>query len=173
MIKEEEWVDIKDFEGMYKVSSYGRVMSMERQVKTAHGTRTVRQRVLKGRGDKDGYLGVVLSKGSVTKTFKIHRLVANYFVENNDNLPQVNHIDGNKTNNYCNNLEWVCNLKNTNHYHNNNGTKKYGVHMCNNKWRARIKKDGKSINIGFFENKEDAYQAFFDKYTELHGVTPW
>lgn len=173
MPKQEQWKDIEDYEGYYQISSHGCVKSLERQVKTKNGFRTVRERVLKPRKDKDGYLSVILSKNKKSKTCKIHRLVGKYFLENPNNLPQVNHIDGNKQNNYYENLEYTANLKNTNHYHSKNGTKKYGVHMSQSKWRARIKKDGKSICLGHYEKKDDAYQAFYKKYKELHGVTPW
>ena len=172
-MKKETWKNIKDYEGYYQISSYGRVKSLKRQVKTKNGFRIIKEKILKLKKDKDGYLGVILSKNSNTRTYKVHRLVAEYFLKNYNNLPQVNHIDGNKQNNYYENLEYVANLKNTNHYHSRNGTKKYGVHMANNKWRARIKKDGKSICLGHYEKKDDAYQAFYNKYKELHGVTPW
>lgn len=171
--EQEVWLDINGYEGLYQISSYGRVKSLERQVKTRGGFRTIRERVLKARSDKDGYLALILSKNGKVKTFKVHRLVGEYFLKNPDNLPQINHKDEDKTNNYYKNLEYVVNLKNTNNYHSKNGTKKYGVHMANKKWRARIKKDGKSICLGFYKDKEKAYQAFYNKYKELHGVTPW
>jgi hypothetical protein len=172
-MESEIWKDIESYEGYYQISSYGRIKSLERQVKTKHGFRTVKERVLKELPDKDGYIMVKLSKNNSIKTCKVHRLVGEHFLENPNDLPQVNHIDGDKTNNFYKNLEYTANLKNTNHYHSKNGTRKYGVHMSNNKWRARIKKDGKSICLGFYTNKEDAYQAFYDKYKQLHGVTPW
>jgi hypothetical protein len=173
MLEGEMFKDIKGFEGLYQISSHGRILSMERQVKTKHGFRKVRERILKKSPDKDGYLMVTLSKDSKTKKCKVHRLVGEYFLDNPDNLPQVNHIDEDKTNNYYRNLEYVINLKNTNNYHSKNGTRKYGVHMSQGKWRARIKKDGKTIHIGQYEDKDIAYQAFHDKYKELHGVKPW
>lgn len=172
-MKKETWKNIKDYEGYYQISSYGRVKSLKRQVKTKNGFRIIKEKILKKIPDKDKYIMVKLSKNNKIKTCKVHRLVAEYFIENPNNLPQVNHIDGNKQNNYYKNLEYTANLKNTNHYHSRNGTKKYGVHMSQNKWRARIKKDGKSICLGHYEKKDDAYQAFYNKYKELHGVTPW
>lgn len=91
----EIWKDIKGFEGLYQVSSYGNVRSYYRG-----------GRILKPKKDKDGYLEVCLRKNNKSKYFKIHRLVAFVFIENTDNLPQVNHIDENKMNNNINNLEW-------------------------------------------------------------------
>lgn len=172
-MENEIWKDVEGYEGYYQISSHGRVKSLERQVRTKYGFRTVRERVLKKTLDKDEYIMVKLSKNNKIKTCKVHRLVAEYFIKNPDNLPQVNHIDGNKQNNSYENLEYTANLKNINHYHSKNGTKKYGVHMSQNKWRARIKKDGKSICLGHYDKKDDAYQAFYSKYKELHGVAPW
>ena len=172
-MKDEVWKDIKGYKWLYQISSHGNVKSIERRVASRGGSRLVRERILKPSSDKDGYLQVNLSKNGITKTLKIHRLAGECFLDNPDKNLQINHIDGDKTNNYHKNLEYVVNLKNTNHYHSKNGTKKYGVHMSQNKWRARIKKDGKSICLGHYSNKETAYKAFFSKYVELHGVKPW
>jgi len=169
----ELWKDIKDFEGFYQISNLGIIKSLSRTANTYYGSRHVRERVLKQNPDKDGYLTVCFSKNNKIKKIKIHRLVATYFVDNPNKLPQVDHIDENKTNNADSNLRWVVNLQNTNNYHSKNGTKKYGIHLSSGRWRSRIKKDGKSISLGFFTDKEEAYQAFYDKYLELHGVKPW
>ena len=96
----EAWVDIKDYEGLYQISNLGRVKSLKRN--TAH------ERILIPRVGRDGYLYVGLCKNGITKTKKIHRLVAENFIENPENKKEVNHIDGNKLNNYIFNLEW-CN----------------------------------------------------------------
>ena len=66
-MKKETWKNIKDYEGYYQISSYGRVKSLKRQVRTKHGFRTVKERILKPRKDTDGYLGVVLSKNKKPK----------------------------------------------------------------------------------------------------------
>ena len=169
----EVWKNIDGYVGNYQISSFGNVKSLERQARTKNGSRTVRERFLKKTHDKEGYLNVKLSKNSKIRTFKLHRLVGEYFIENPNNLPQINHIDEDKTNNYYKNLEYTVNLKNTNNYHSKNGTKKYGIHMSQGKWRARIKKDGKSICLGFYIEKEKAYKEFYNKYKELHEVAPW
>lgn len=70
--------------------------------------------------DKDGYLTIILSKNGQHKTYKVHRLVAETFIPNPNNLPQINHINEDKKNNTVNNLEWC-----DNKYNNNFGTKKY------------------------------------------------
>jgi hypothetical protein len=99
----EIWKDIEDFEGMYQVSSFGRVRSLDRQVRNGHGYYVRRGRMLKPRATSNGYLQVALSN----QTQKlVHRLVADAFIPNKDNLPQINHKDENKKNNHLENLEW-------------------------------------------------------------------
>lgn len=94
----EIWKDVTNYEGLYMISSYGRLKSLKRN--TAH------ERIMKPRVGKDGYYYCGLTKNGITKSKKIHRLVAMSFLYNVDNLPQVNHIDGCKTNNVLDNLEF-------------------------------------------------------------------
>ena len=97
---EESWRPIVGFEGFYEVSNFGRIRSfIDNHLKIREVPK-----VLKPFKLTKGYLGVSL-KG---KTFKIHRLVAQAFIPNPDNLPQINHKDENKENNSYFNLEW-CN----------------------------------------------------------------
>ena len=95
----ELWKDIEGYEGLYKVSSYGNVLSLKY-------CGSNRKHLLAPNPDHKGYLMVYLSKKGKTKTFKIHRLVASAFIPNPHNLPQVNHIDENPNNNKVENLEW-------------------------------------------------------------------
>ena len=95
---EEQWLDIIGYEG-YQVSNLGRVKSLGNY-------KTRKEKILKQCIDKDGYLQVQLCKNGKIKTFKVHRLVAQAFIPNPDNLPQVNHKDENKENNIVSNLEW-------------------------------------------------------------------
>jgi hypothetical protein len=107
----EEWRDIEGYEDLYKVSDLGRIKSFK---KDSNG------KILKPREDKDGYLLLNLWKDSKRKTFKIHRLVAQAYIINPENLPQVNHKDGNKQNNFSKNLEWCSNYYNQKHARENN-----------------------------------------------------
>lgn len=107
----EKWKDIKGYEGLYKISNTGLVSSL-------HYRKSNKEQILKCGSDKDGYLQVNLCKNGKHKNHKIHRLVAIHFIENPNNLPQINHKDENKTNNNVDNLEWC-----TNKYNNNYGTK--------------------------------------------------
>jgi hypothetical protein len=107
----ETWKWIDGYEDLYKVSDCGTVKRMNYH-------RIGKERVLKGMKDKKGYLQVGLWKNGVQKRFTIHRLVAQAFLPNPNNLPQVNHKDEVKTNNHLENLEW-CTPK----YNSNYGTR--------------------------------------------------
>lgn len=73
------------------------------------------KKYIKQHNDGNGYLIVKLRNNGVSKNYKVHRLVANVYIENKNNYPQVNHIDGNKLNNNYTNLEWVTRSKNLIH----------------------------------------------------------
>ena len=102
----EVWKDIKGYEGQYIVSNLGNVRSLDRYVNTYHGPRICLGQPLKQYIGHDGYLHVALSKCKKHKRIMVHRLVAEAFIPNPDNKPQVNHIDGNKQNNCVDNLEF-------------------------------------------------------------------
>ena len=108
----EEWRDIKGYEGLYKISSYGRVKSLRNN----HGK--YREKILSPGKCRD-YLYVILCKNGKNKPYKIHRLVAEAFIPNSNNYKEVNHKDENKQNNSISNLEW-CDRK----YNCNYGTAK-------------------------------------------------
>lgn len=113
----EVWKDIKGFEH-YEVSSIGNVRSKERTSYFINNgkpiNRLVKSFILKP-SIACGYKRVALYKNNVPFEYKIHRLVAETFISNPENKEQVNHIDGNKTNNHVSNLEWVTRSENTIH----------------------------------------------------------
>ena len=102
----EVWRDVKGFEGYYAVSSNGNVKSLDRIIQGKRCKTHIKERVMRQYVGKDGYLSIQLFSGGKPITFKVHRLVAQSFLDNPDNLPEVNHIDGNKQNNTVDNLEW-------------------------------------------------------------------
>lgn len=103
----ERWKSVKGFEGKYLVSDHGRIYSMYRQ--GCNG------RMLKLQLDKCGYPYAILSDGKRKKYTLVHRAVAAAFVKNKKNKPQINHLDGVKTNNYATNLEYCTAAENIAH----------------------------------------------------------
>lgn len=103
---EEIWKDIKGYERKYQVSNYGRVKSL-------NYNHTDKEQLLKPVQYNNGYFYVNLYKP--LKKFKIHRIVANAFIPNPENLPCVNHKDEDKTNNHVDNLEWCTYEYNSNY----------------------------------------------------------
>lgn len=98
----EIWKDIKGYEGLYKVSNLGKVYSI------------AYKKCLSPRSDR-GYLCILLHKSGNKKYFLIHRLVAEAFIPNPNNYPQVNHKDEDKQNNHVSNLEWCTRKYNMNY----------------------------------------------------------
>ena len=106
----EIWKPVKGFEN-YEVSNLG-------QVRNLNYHREKKIKILKLRMNKGGYLLVGLCKNSKKHTKLVHRLVAEAFIPNIDNKPEVNHLDGDKTNNKVENLEWSTRSENMKHAHN-------------------------------------------------------
>lgn len=112
----EIWRDIKGYEGLYQVSNMGNVKSLSRKVKCLNNKyRTINGKVLKIMQMNNGYLFVGLWKNNKTERKLVHRIVAETFIPNPENKPEVNHIDGDKHNNNVENLEWCTRSYNTLH----------------------------------------------------------
>lgn len=128
----EVWKDVKGYEGLYQVSNMGNVKSMNRFVKanSNHKYQHIKERLLKLNGGRK-YTHVILCKNGTTKGYLVHRLVAEAFIPNPDNLPIINHKDENPSNNCVDNLEW-CTYKYNNEY---NGR----IDKCKHKISATLK----------------------------------
>ena len=102
----EVWKPIRGWENLYEVSNMGRVRSVDRWVNHAYGKALKKGKIVKPWLNNKGYYKIGLCKGSVVKKVYVHRLIAEAFIPNPDNLPEVNHKDCNPKNNCVENLEW-------------------------------------------------------------------
>ena len=120
--------DVKGYEGLYAVTSCGKIWSYRRQ------------KFLKPATVRGGYLQVKLFKNEKSKQFYVHRLVAEAYLPNLENLPEINHKDENKANNCLQNLEW-CDAK----YNSNYGTRNDRLASSNKKPILQLTLDGEFV----------------------------
>lgn len=164
------------YENIYKISNYGRVVSLTKE--------NCYQEKLKSFELCKGYPRVSLWNNGKGKHFFIHRLVAEAFIPNPDNKPHINHINGIKTDYSINNLEWCTPKENIEHSirtglagtnsHRKHKTNKSGYigvcfHKSTKKWRTRLLVNGIRISIGYYTDVVDAAKAYdeaLDKYLD-------
>lgn len=108
----EVWKDIVGYGGVYQVSNFGNVRSVDREVRCKNSLRQYKGKNLVSVMDNHGYMRVLLSVAGKRKIKQVHRLVAEAFLPNPENLPEVNHKDENPTNNHADNLEWCTKIYN-------------------------------------------------------------
>lgn len=163
MEREEQWKDIEGYEKCYQISNKGSVKSLARTSIRRGTPYNLPERILKPGINNPGYYYVSLRVNDTAKNHSIHRLVGDYFIPNPFNLPVINHIDGDKLNNNDWNLERTSHREN--HCHGKTKIKSssqyIGVHWDKNanKWRASIRINGKSKNLGSFNIELEAYQC--------------
>lgn len=120
-MEQEIWKPVKGFEGLYEVSNLGRVMYVPHPItqKAASGTvftRTFKKHLMNPCKQRTGYLLCTLHDAEYRQRYKlVHRIVAEAFLENPDNLPCINHKDEDRTNNCVSNLEWCSYVYNVNY----------------------------------------------------------
>ena len=156
----EKWKPIPGYEGLYEVSSYGRVKSLEKYRYNNGGKQLLKERILRPINNGNGYFMVRLYKNKTYKYYLIHRLVAEAFIPNPDNLPIINHRDEDKTNNVTDNLEW-CDAK----YNSNYGT---AIERTIN---TKIKKGYYNKELCFLDSEERKKlynKQYKQEHKELH-----
>ena len=142
----------------YFVSNLGNIKRQNYLVETTRGIRYIKEKILKGNCDKSGYKKVHI-KG---RNYLVHRLIAKAFINNPNNLPQVNHINGVRNDNKLSNLEWVSGRENLCHAQKlgDKSTTGYrGVSKNRKRFIAHIYHEGKAICIGSFPDADSAFQA--------------
>ncbi len=163
----EEWRDIKGFEGKYQVSSTGRVKSLDRFIHSNDGSKDWRLgRILKPWKNDKGYLIVRFTYGG--KSVRVHRLVAEAFLQNPGNKRTVNHLDSNRRNNFVSNLEWATDSENLRHGFTHNDVKKKGEsgfrgvyrYKRSNKWVASVQLNKKRYRLGCFKTPLEAHLVY-------------
>ena len=113
----EEWRPVVGYEGLYEVSSFGRIKRLEHMIILKNGYRKLKEIIMSPSNNSKGYQHVNLSKNKIKQIKLLHRLVAEAFIPNPDNLPCINHKDENPGNNVASNLEW-CTYQYNNTYGN-------------------------------------------------------
>ncbi|MDH6371760.1 ribosomal protein L19 [Paenibacillus sp. PastF-3] len=168
----EVWVDVEGFENFYQVSNYGNVRSLDRNIVQNNGvTRLYRGRVLKPKVDKYGYQVLTLSKRTqgIRKTITIHKLVAQAFILNPFHKDNVNHINGCKSDNNVNNLEWVTCSENTTHAINEGlidiEASRVRMRRMNEANKIKVKqiKDGRTIRV--YNSIQEALESVANRRT--------
>ena len=171
----EEWKSIPGYEGLYEVSNLGRVKSLEKYRYNNGGKQLLKERILRPIKTRTGYFILSLYKNKTYKYYLIHRLVALTFIPNPDNLPMVNHLDEDKTNNRVENLEW-CTAK----YNSNYGTSieraintKIKNGYCNKEFCFLDSKERKKLyNKQYRQEHKEELKEYRNKnkehYKELH-----
>lgn len=134
----EIWKDIPNYQGLYQVSNYGKIRSLDHY----SNNHFYKGRVLKPYGNGKGYLLVKLCKNGHIKAFQVHRIVANAFLPNRNKKLQVNHLNENKKDNEVTNLEW-CTAKQNSNY----GTRNKRISIAESRKVKQLGKAGNLIKI--------------------------
>jgi hypothetical protein len=164
----EVWKDVPGYEGLYQVSSLGRVKSLSRRIdyKGWPYYRIAKEIIMKESISSNGYKFVVLRKDGKPKNIRTHQLIAMSFLNHNPNGNNmvIDHIDGDKLNNNLLNLRVIHNRINISKGMRPNGFT--GVHERRGKFRSMIRVNNKLIHLGTYSTPEEArdiYNNYFKK----------
>lgn len=160
----EIWKDVKGFEGVYMISTLGRIKSVSRYVRCGGGVRSVKGRILNPTTNSNGYKLITIRN----KTYYIHHLMAMTFLGHESKKGLViDHINNNRLDNRLENLKVITHRENTSK--DRSGLSEYtGVKVrSNNRYESHIRIDGRSIYLGTFKCELAAAKAYNDKLNEL------
>lgn len=167
---EEEFVDIKGYEGSYQINRLGQVKSCERYVKHRNIYKLVTDRILKQHINSCGYLVVRLYKHSGNKTLPVHQLLVKTFKNNYDGkYYSCDHINKNKLDNTIENLR-IVSIRDNNNNRLTESIYGVGVSKYNNKFRALIRINNKRIYIGLFISQEQAYSKYLEVKKQIEEI---
>jgi len=167
----EVWKPVKNFEGIYEVSNLGIIKSLKNEKRK-------KEIFIKGTPDYEGYFVSALQRNGKRKQIKIAHVVWDHFGDRprNGHKLQVDHIDGNKSNNRIDNLQLLTNRENTSKYRKSvkHSSKYTGVsytkYKKTNKWRATIQINYKLKHLGYYSNEYDAHLAYEKALKEVTKI---
>lgn len=172
---QEIWKDIPYYEDYYQISNHGNVKTKERTLENVNGKKSL-YKSKERKPSLSEYRMIALSKNGYVKMFKISRIVATVFVDGySEKNRVVNHVDGNKYNDFYKNLEWCSYSENTLHAYNNKLAKRKngdtGVFFDGKrkKWTSYLYRNNKNIFVGRFSSKEEAEIAYKNKLNDYNS----
>jgi len=166
----EDWIDIKGYEGIYRVSSLGNIMSLSRIVIRKDGIKRMQdQKILSQQIDKKGYLYISLWKDNKEKRFAVARLVALNFLPAIKNKTEVNHKNGIRDDNTVSNLEWTDRVENVRHSYKtlNRKSSTENAVLSRSKKVNQYSKDGNFIKL--FNTVRDASRSVNTSSSAISG----
>ena len=166
-LENEIWKGIKEYDFYYSISNLGRVKSLKRVVTHKRCKLSVNEKIITNCISTFGYPFVRMTINNKTKNFKIHRLIAQAFIPNPENKPQVNHINGIKTDNRVENLEWCTHSENMRHALDTKlRVMKNGTGIYNSKLTDKIVLTAKER----YKNEKISYQKLANEYNVSKSV---
>lgn len=165
----EIWKDIKGYEGLYQISNMGRVKSLLKVTKFGNRLKVNEEMILKPALGKRGYYVVSLNHNGKSKTFTIHRLIAEAFIPNPQNKEFIDHINTIKTDNRIENLRWVTSKENSN----NILTLQHSSESTSKKWKEGCYNNRNNIHYRKVQqfDKEGNLIATYDSIIEASEIT--